>query len=70
MPMDAGDIGNLIMLGDDIAMQWYVLSHPGTELPAPAPGGQIEIPGIARASFNPNLIIVGLIIVAAIVVLK
>lgn len=68
--MSSEDIANLLMLGDDVAMQWYVLSHPGTALPAPAPGGQVEIPGVARVSFNPNLLIIGLIIVAAIIVLK
>lgn len=56
----AEDWVQLGMLGNTAAMQWYALSHPGTSLPAPAPGGEIAIPGV-RASFNTNLLIVGVL---------
>ena len=53
----AEDWVKLGMLGNNAAMNWYVLAHPGTALPAPAPGGEIAVPG-ARVSFNTNLLIV------------
>lgn len=67
--MDSEDWLNLGMLGSDIGMQWYVLTHQGTQLPQPAPGGQVAIPGL-RATFNPNLLIVGAIILAAVLLLN
>jgi hypothetical protein len=57
------------MLGNTIAQQWYVLGHPGTSLPAPAPGGEINVPGV-RASFNTNLLIIGAIVLGAVVLLN
>lgn len=66
---DAEKWVSLGMLGNNIAMQWYVLSHPGSSLPAPAPGGEINIPG-ARVAFNSNLLILGLVVLGAVVLLN
>lgn len=65
---DAEKLVQLGMLGNDIAMQWYVLTHQGTALPGPAPGGEINVPGL-RASFNTNLLILGLIALGAFLLL-
>lgn len=67
--MDAQDWARLGMWGENQAMMWYVITHPGSQLPAPAPGGEIDVPGV-RATFNPNLLIIGLIVIGAIVVLR
>lgn len=66
--MDGDDIGQLIMLGSDEFLQIWAATH-GSEVPQPAPVGQVMLPGV-QARFNTNLLIVGLIIVAAIIVLK
>jgi hypothetical protein len=57
------------LLGNNIAQQWYVLAHPGSTLPAPAPGGYISAPGV-QLGFNTNLLIVGLIALAAVVIIS
>jgi hypothetical protein len=57
------------MAGNIALQQWYVLTHPGTSLPAPAPGGEISLPGV-RASFNTNLLIMGLVVLGAVVLLN
>lgn len=67
--MTAEDMVQAGLLGNTIAMQWYVLAHPGTSLPAPAPGGEISVPGV-RASFNTNLLILGIVGIVAFVVLS
>lgn len=55
--MTAEDWAKLGLLGNTVAQQWYVLAHPGTSLPAPAPGGEVNVPGF-RASFNTNLLVI------------
>lgn len=66
---DAEKMVQLGMLGNDIAMQWYVLTHQGSALPGPAPGGEVNVPGL-RASFNTNLLILGLIVLGAVLLLN
>lgn len=68
--MTADDWVKLGFAGNGIAQSWYVLSHPGSSMPAPAPGGEITIPGVARASFNTNLLILGLIVGAVFIFSK
>jgi hypothetical protein len=55
--MTAEDWAKLGLLGNTVAQQWSVLAHPGTSLPAPAPGGEVNVPGF-RASFNTNLLVI------------
>lgn len=68
--MDSSDWGDLIMLGDDIAMQWYYMMHPEQ---TPINTGVVSLPvpgGVARATFNPNLVILGLLVLGAILLLN
>jgi hypothetical protein len=67
--MTAEDWAKLGLLGNTVAQQWYVLAHPGTSLPAPAPGGEVNVPGF-RASFNTNLLVIGAIAVVAVIFLS
>lgn len=67
--MDATDWVQFGTMIDDSAMNWYALTHPGTSLPAPAPGAVVSLPGV-HASFNTNLLIIGAVIVAAVLLLK
>lgn len=67
--MDASQWIQAGMAGNQVAMQWYVLEHPGTSLPAPAPGGEISVPGV-RASFNTNLLILAAAAVVLFIALK
>lgn len=68
--MDAEDWARLGILGDQIALQWYTVTHPQAQMPGqnqvtiplPGPGGQ--------ANFNSNLLIIGVIVIAAIVLMK
>lgn len=68
--MDSSDWGDLIMLGDDIATQWWYLAHPDQ---TPVDTGLISLPvpgGVARATFNPNLVIVGLVVLGIVLMLN
>lgn len=67
--VDVNDWVQLGMLGNDIAMNWWILAHPGSQLPVAPASGQISVPG-ARVTFNPNLVIVGAVIVLAVLFMK
>lgn len=66
--MDAPDLVALGQLVNDEWQQWYVLQHPGTQLPTVAQG-EIRIPGVT-AGFNTNVLIIGLLVLAAVVLLR
>lgn len=67
---DGIDWGQLLMLGSNEVQEWWIMTHPGTQFPAPAPGGEIVVPGFARASFNTNLLIIGAVVVLALLLLN
>jgi hypothetical protein len=66
--MDARDLSQAIFAGNDIAMQWYGLTH------------QVAVPGAGTITVNPErgsvqvgsgvLVIIGLLVVGAIFLLK
>lgn len=59
--MDRSNVLDAIMLGNDVAMQWYALSH---DIPAPNQGGIVYQPtsGRFQASSGTILVIGGLLI--------
>lgn len=67
--MTAEDWARLGLLGNEIGMQWYAITHPQAVLPnqnmviTPLPGG-------GSASVNTNLLIVGAVIVAVVLFMK
>lgn len=67
--MNADDWAKLGILGNEIGMQWYVVTHPGTSIPNPAIA-QVQVPGVGQATFNTNLLILGAVAVALIVLWK
>lgn len=62
------DWGSLVLLGNDIAMQWYAMTHD-TVIPPPQviPGTRIPTQVYTQTT---TLIVVGLVAVAAIVLLR
>lgn len=70
--MDRSDLGQAIYAGNDIAMQWYALTH------------QVVTPGVGTLTMQTNpdtgrtslqvgsgaLVLVGLALVAAVLILK
>lgn len=70
--MTSDEIVAAIMAGNATAMQWYVATHPGTQIPtnpnAPiyegyVPGGRVSIP-------QSSLVVIGLIFVGAVILWK
>jgi hypothetical protein len=66
--MDSQDWLNFGMLIDDQAEHWYVLTHPGSQIPTDAQG-TIRLPG-AAVNFNTNILILGAVILAAVLLLR
>jgi hypothetical protein len=64
--MTADDWVKLGLLGNNAAMQWYVLDHPNSTLPVPP--SVLNVPG-GQVSFNSNLLVLGLLGVVAFIVL-
>lgn len=56
--MNAEEWAKLGLLGNNVAMQWYVLAHPDAQLPVPP--SVLEVPG-GRISFNSNLLVLGVL---------
>lgn len=67
--MDATDWAQLGLLGNNVAMQWYVLSHPGAQLPAAVPQATLSVPGL-QGAVNTNLLILAAVALGAILILK
>lgn len=69
--MSAEDWARLGLLGNEIGMQWYALTHPQATLPnqnmitSPLPGG-----GQVRIDTNGILIVGVIIVIAAVVLIK
>lgn len=69
--MTAEDWARLGLLGNEIGLQWYAVTHPGTQLPnqnviqTPLPGG-----GSVRVDTTGLLVVGVIIVIAAVVVLK
>ena len=66
--MDAPDLVGLGQLINDEAQSWYVLTHPGTTIPT-VNQGEIRVPGVT-ASFNTNVLVLGLIVLGAVLLLR
>ncbi len=68
--MNSQDVSRIVMAGNDIALQWYALTHD-RELPT---GSIVVSPtgsGGVSASFSPGtLMLAGLVIVAAVLIFK
>jgi hypothetical protein len=66
--MEARDVSDVIMLGNDIAMQWYALTHD-TPLPQPVmiPGTGIPTQVYTQTT---QLMLIGLVVVAAVIILR
>lgn len=67
--MTAQDWAQLGMLVDDSAMNWYVMTHPGSSVPAPAATATVSVPGL-RGSVNTNLLIIGAVVLVAVLLLR
>jgi hypothetical protein len=67
--MTAEDWANLGILGEQIGLQIYATTHPGTTIATPPQTAQVNLPGV-QASFNTNLLIIGGVIVLLVVLSK
>jgi hypothetical protein len=63
------DWGAAIMVGNDIAQQWYSLVTQ-KPLPERQEGIAVDLPGIKGTAGTSTLVLVGLIVVAAVFLLK
>lgn len=64
--MDAENWVQLGMLGNNVAMQWYLLSHPNASYPVQP--STVDAPGV-HVAFNSNLLVLGLLAVGAFLIL-
>jgi hypothetical protein len=60
------DLGSLVLLGNDIAMQWYAMAHD-RDVPDPQ-----LIPGttIPTRTYNNTLLLIGVVVIAGVLLLK
>lgn len=68
----SSDLANAIMMGNQVALQWYAVTHqtaipgtPGSVVISPTSGG-----GYSASFGSGSLLIVGLLVVGAIILLK
>lgn len=61
------DLGDVIMAGNDIALQWYALTHQ-TTIPTRNPGIYTPLPGGGSLAVNPNTLVLLVLGIVAVVV--
>jgi hypothetical protein len=61
------DLGDVITAGNDIALQWYALTHQ-TTIPTRNPGIYTPLPGGGFVSANPNVLVFLVLGVVALIV--
>jgi len=50
------DLGDVIMAGNDVAMQWYAMTHQ-TQVPTRAPGIYTPLPGGGSVAIDPKTVV-------------
>jgi hypothetical protein len=61
------DLGDVIMAGNDVAMQWYAMTHQ-TQVPTRSPGIYTPLPGGGSVAIDPKTVVLLILGVIAIFV--
>jgi hypothetical protein len=60
------DLGDVIMAGNDVAMQWYAMTHQ-TTIPTRSPGIYTPLPGGGSVAIDPKTVVLLVLGVIAII---
>jgi hypothetical protein len=61
------DLGSVITAGNDIALQWYAITHQ-TTIPTRSPGIYTPLPGGGSVAIDPKMVVLLVLGVVALIV--